>query len=102
MALSAPAPPYEGETMTQQPAQQHNPFTTPQSEVAPAKTHVLAVVGFVLALLPIMGVNLVGIILGAIAWSQINAKPKELKGKGLAMAAVFVGAGWMFIMVLGI
>jgi hypothetical protein len=53
---------------------------------------VLAVVGFVLAVIPgCPPVNLVGAVLGLLAGRRIDASPHRLRGRGLARAAVFAG-----------
>ena len=54
---------------------------------APAPRNVAAVVGFVMALL---GFNVVSIILGGVALSQIRRTGG--RGRGLALAAIWIGA----------
>ncbi len=64
------------------------------------KTSSLAIVGFILSIIPLACINLVGVILGVIALVRISDKPNELKGKGLAIAAIVVGIMWMVVAIL--
>jgi general secretion pathway protein G len=57
-----------------------------------AKTSAAAIASLVLALVPLVVTNLAGLVLGVVALVRINARPAELKGKGLAIAAIVVGA----------
>ena len=53
----------------------------------------MAVTAFVLTLLPLCGVtSLIGLILGVVSLSRISESGGRLKGKGLALAAVIIGA----------
>lgn len=74
------------------------------SQAAPVvqKTHSLAIVAFVLALIPLCLIHVVGLILGCVAWSQISNRPRELTGKGFAVAAVLIGSFWTLLMVVGV
>lgn len=56
-----------------------------RAEVAPM--NMVAVVGFVLSLL---GFNVIAIILGAIGLSQV--KKRRERGRGFALAAIWIGA----------
>jgi type II secretory pathway pseudopilin PulG len=79
-----------------------NPYASPAELAVEPKTSALAIAGFVMSLLPFCMIHLVGLILGAVAWAQINNRPQELKGKGLAIAAVAIGSLWLVIVVVGI
>lgn len=59
----------------------------PAYQASQAPTNVLAVVGFVLSLL---GFNIIAIILGAVALSQIKRTGE--RGRGFAIAAIIIGA----------
>jgi len=63
----------------------HTPVPAAQSANAPMNA--LSVVGFVLS---ILGFNIVAIILGAVGLSQI--KKKGERGRGFALAAIWIGA----------
>ncbi|HZS41413.1 MAG TPA: hypothetical protein VFF06_31505, partial [Polyangia bacterium] len=68
----------------------------------PERTHGLAVASFVLSLIPFMLVTqLVGLILGLIALSQIKAAGGKLGGRGFAVAGVAI-AGSIFALVAAI
>jgi len=82
--------------------QPSNPYASPAEISAEPKTSGLAIAGFVMSLLPFCMIHLVGLILGAVAWAQINNRPHELKGKGLAIAAVVIGSFWLVIAVVGV
>jgi len=60
------------------------------------QTSAFAVIGFVLALIPVC-LNFVGVILGAIALVEISRKPESVRGRGLAIAAVVIGLGWVVL-----
>ncbi len=60
-----------------------------------APTNVLSVVGFILSLL---GFNVIAIILGAVGLSQI--KKSGEKGRGFALAAIWIGAISIVIIVV--
>lgn len=60
-----------------------------------APVNVLSIVGFVLSLL---GFNVVAIILGAIGLRQI--KKSGERGRGFALAAVWIGVIWIVIIVV--
>ncbi|OGQ89746.1 MAG: hypothetical protein A2289_10540 [Deltaproteobacteria bacterium RIFOXYA12_FULL_58_15] len=81
-----------------------NPYQTPNAAAVSQgpKTSSLAITGFILALMPLVCTNFVGIILGIIALTKISAQPAMLKGKGLAIAAIVIGAMWSAVGILGI
>lgn len=60
-------------------------------------TATLAIVGLVLAFIPVCPLPLAGVILGVIALVQINGRPRELKGRGLAIAAIGLGAMMLIV-----
>ncbi len=62
----------------------------------------LAIAAFVMSLIPFCMIHLVGLILGIVAWSQISGRPQELRGKGLAIAAVAIGSFWLVVAVVGV
>lgn len=66
-----------------------------------AKTSGLAIAGLVLSILMcIPGLSLIGLILGIVAAVRIKKQPERLKGMGLAIAAIAVGAfGTLFLAV---
>ena len=76
-------------------------MTTPAPAPEPAqpapaeKWNVLAIVGFVLSLL---GTNIVAIVLGFIALSQV--KKSGERGRGLALAAVIIGFASIVIYII--
>lgn len=84
------------------------PITAPPIQV-PHKPNVLAIVGFCLALAPILLVfvpvlrcfgflcPIAGIVLGIIALTQINKPGVAQGGKGLAIAAIVIGGLWLII-----
>lgn len=63
----------------------HRPIPAVQSANTPM--NVVSVVGFVLS---ILGFNIIAIILGAVGLSQI--KKKGERGRGFALAAIWIGA----------
>ncbi|KRC61362.1 hypothetical protein ASE14_10770 [Agromyces sp. Root81] len=76
-------------------------MTTPAPAPVPAqsapteKWNVLAIVGFVLSLL---GTNIVAIVLGFIALSQV--KKSGERGRGLAIAAIIIGFASIVIYII--
>jgi type IV pilus assembly protein PilA len=94
--------------MAPQVQEQANPYAPPQAApgradpAAEPQLSGLAIAGFVMSLLPFCMINLVGLVLGAVAWAQINSRPRELRGKGLAVAAVVIGSLWLVIAVVGV
>jgi type IV pilus assembly protein PilA len=66
------------------------------------QTHTLAIVAFVLSLIPFCLINIVGLGLGVKALSDIKKRPEELGGHGLALAAIIIGGLWTAISVVGI
>lgn len=77
----------------------------PAAPAAPApaaapKTSGLAIAGLILAFIPIFCVNFIGVILGIVALVQIGKRPQELKGQGLAIAAIIIGVLWFFVGIL--
>lgn len=82
------------------------PYAPPRADVRqpPSEPQLsgLAVAGFVMSLLPFCMIHLVGLVLGAVAWAKINSRPDQLRGKGLAIAAVVIGSLWLVIAVIGI
>lgn len=71
-------------------------LSPPREPMGPRTTPTIAVVGFVLALVPLC-LNIVGVILGVIALIKISDQPRRYKGKGLAIAAIAVGASWTLL-----
>lgn len=92
-------------TATEEPA---SPYAAPQAPAvsspppAEAKLSGLAIAAFVTSLLPVCMIHLVGLILGIVAWVQISNRPRELKGRGFAIAAVVIGSLWLVIAVVGV
>ena len=62
----------------------------------PAKTSGLAIAAFILSFIPVC-VNLAGVVLGIVALVKIGNHPKELKGRGLAIAAIIIGGMGLFV-----
>jgi type IV pilus assembly protein PilA len=88
--------------MTNPPDQPYNPPNADLTQSGPSiatKTSTLAIVALVLACLPFCFLNFVGLALGIAAWVRISGRPQELKGKGLAIAAVIVGFVWLPLLV---
>ncbi len=85
--------------MTSTPTQPPSPPPTATPPAAP-KTSGLAITALILALLPIFCINVVGVVLGIVALVKIGDRPQELKGKGLAIAAIVVGILWFFVGIL--
>ncbi len=85
--------------------------TIPPAPPAPSKekTNTLAIVGFALALAPIVLIFIpflsclaflcpvAAIVLGIIALTQISKSGVFQKGKGLAIAAIVIGAVWFLL-----
>lgn len=68
----------------------------PAYQAAPqAPTNVLAVVAFVLSLL---GFNIIAIILGAVALSQVKRSGE--RGRGFAIAAIIIGAAAFIVIAI--
>jgi len=66
------------------------------------RTSRVAVAGLILSLIPLVFIYGIGILLGAVAWGQVNRRPGELKGKGVAIAAVVIGTIWLLIQAVGL
>lgn len=72
-----------------------------QAQEAPT-THALAIVSLILSILGLVGVlplvgSIGGIISGRIAQQEIQAKPEQYSGEGLARAGVIMG--WVGIVI---
>lgn len=68
----------------------NTPESTPKSPM-----NVMAVVGFVLS---ILGFNVIAIILGAVALSQI--RKRDERGRGFALAAIWIGVISLIMLVV--
>ena len=67
---------------------------TPQPSGAPAQppsASGLAIAALILACIPCGCTSVAGLIMGIVALSQINARPQQLGGKGVAIAAIIIG-----------
>lgn len=94
-AAGLPAAGWTPPPMAGSPAQ-FNPhqYQTPLAAQAPRSTNGLAIAGFVISLF----FGIIGLVLSAIALSQINRTGQE--GKGLAIAGIVIGAASTIIGVL--
>lgn len=63
------------------------------------KTSGTAIAALILSIIPIC-LGLFGLVLGIVALVQINKRPNELKGKGLAIAAICIPAVWFVVGIL--
>lgn len=56
------------------------------------RTSKLAVLAFMVSIVPLFVIDFLGIFIGLIAVDQINKRPLELKGRGWAIAAIMIGS----------
>ena len=72
------------------------PSARARQPLGPRRTPPTAVIGIVLALIPIC-VNVIGVVLGIVALVQISKQPRRYRGRGLAIAAIVVGSLWLVL-----
>ena len=75
------------------------PPEPPADPAAQAQTSGVAIAALILALIPLFCINVVGVVLGIVAIIQIGQRPRELKGQGLAIAAIVVGVMWFVVII---
>jgi type II secretory pathway pseudopilin PulG len=77
------------------------PQTAPASQTPP-KTSGLAIGALILSCIPCLCIWVAGVIMGIVALGQIKARPNEIGGRGVAIAAIVVGCTWGLIATVGI
>jgi type IV pilus assembly protein PilA len=65
------------------------------------QTSTKAILALVFSLIPFCFMPVVGIVLGVMARKEIRARPHQLKGDGLALAAIIIGSIFAVISVIG-
>ena len=61
-----------------------------------------AILALVFSLIPVCMLPIVGIVLGVMARKEIRARPHQLKGDGLALAAIIIGSIFTVVSVIGV
>lgn len=78
-----------------------NPGASGASAAGGQQTSTKAIVALVFSLIPFCFLPIVGIVLGVMARKEIRARPHQLKGDGLALAAIIIGSIFTVIAVIG-
>jgi hypothetical protein len=75
----------------------------PQGQQAqqPPPTSGLAIAALIVSFIPCMCIWVAGVIMGVVALNQIKARPHELGGRGLAIAAIIIGCTWGLLGTVG-